>query len=134
MFGSTTQLAGWRISNPSKVRRQFVSYFGAYSFTQPKAAILARRDELSVKLPVMPITVFEMHCIPSHRRECIEATVVKGGKHTTEPYEAWVTADPVPGRFKVLITGPHGFERMVMCTFDDAPAVIAEQVRQTVED
>jgi hypothetical protein len=34
----------------------------------------------------------------------------------------------------VLITGAHGFERTVAFALDDAPAVIAERVRETVED
>jgi hypothetical protein len=34
----------------------------------------------------------------------------------------------------VLITGPHGFERTVTLTLDDDPAVIAERVRETMED
>jgi hypothetical protein len=34
----------------------------------------------------------------------------------------------------VLIAGPHGFERTVVFALDDDPAVIAERVRETVED
>jgi hypothetical protein len=34
----------------------------------------------------------------------------------------------------VLITGPHGFERTVALALDDDPAVIAERVRETVEE
>jgi hypothetical protein len=82
----------------------------------------------------MPITVFEMRGIPGHRRERIEAAVVAGGKHATGPHEAWITADPFRGGFKVLITGPHGFERTVTCALDDDPAVISQQVRETVEE
>jgi hypothetical protein len=82
----------------------------------------------------MPITVFDMRGIPSHRRERIEAAVVAGGKHLAEPHEAWVTADPFRGGFKVLITGPYGFERTVAFALDDDPAVIAERVRETVEE
>jgi hypothetical protein len=43
-------------------------------------------------------------------------------------------ADPFRGGFKVLITGPHGFERTVTFKVDDDPAVIAERVRETLED
>jgi hypothetical protein len=82
----------------------------------------------------MPITVFEMRGIPGHRRERIEAAVVAGGKHTTAPHEAWITADPFRGGFKVLITGRHGFERTMVFALDDDPAVIAERVRETVEE
>jgi hypothetical protein len=48
--------------------------------------------------------------LPSNRRERIEAAVVAGGKSATGPHEAWITADPFNGGFRVLITGPHGFE------------------------
>jgi hypothetical protein len=82
----------------------------------------------------MPITVFDMRGIPGHRRERIEAAVVAGGKHTSGPHEAWITADPFRGGFKVLVTGPHGFERTVVFALDDEPAVIAERVRETVEE
>jgi hypothetical protein len=82
----------------------------------------------------MPITVFETRGIPFHRRESIEAAVVAGGKHTTGAHEAWITADPFRCGFKVLITGPHGFERTVAFAVDDDPAVIAERVREMVEE
>jgi hypothetical protein len=82
----------------------------------------------------MPITVFEIRGIPSHRRERIEAAVVAGGRHTTGPHEAWITVDQFRGGYKVLITGPHGFERMVMCALDDDAAVVTERVRQAIED
>jgi hypothetical protein len=81
----------------------------------------------------MPITVFDMRGIPGDQRERIEAAVVAGGKHTTGPHEAWITADPFGGGFKVLITGPPGVERMVAFALDDDPAVIAERVRETME-
>jgi hypothetical protein len=35
---------------------------------------------------------------------------------------------------KVLITGPHGFERTLSFAVDEDPAVIQERVRETVED
>jgi hypothetical protein len=34
----------------------------------------------------------------------------------------------------VLITGPHGFERTASFPLDEDPAVIAERVRETLED
>ena len=82
----------------------------------------------------MPITVFQTRGIPSHRRERIEAAVVAGGRHTTGPHEAWITADPFRGGYKIVVTGPHGFERVVTCALDDDPAVVAERVRETLED
>jgi hypothetical protein len=82
----------------------------------------------------MPITVFDIRGIHGPLRERIEGAVMAGGKHTTGLHEAWITTDPLEGGYKVLITGPHGFERMVMCAFDDVPSEIAERVRQTVED
>jgi hypothetical protein len=82
----------------------------------------------------MPLTVFSLRGIPGHRRERIEAAVVAGGRHTTGAHETWIAADPFNGGFRVLITGPHGFERTVTFALDDDPAVIAERVRETMEE
>jgi len=82
----------------------------------------------------MPVTVFDIKGLPGHRREHIEAAVVAGGKHTKAPHEAWIAADPFKGGFRVLITGPNGFERTVTFAIDDDPAVIAERVRETWMD
>jgi hypothetical protein len=41
---------------------------------------------------------------------------------------------PLRGGFKVLITGPRGFERTVTFAIGDDPAVIAERTRETLED
>jgi hypothetical protein len=45
----------------------------------------------------------------------------EGGKHLTRPHEAWITADPFRGGFKVLITDPYGFARTVAFALDDDP-------------
>ena len=82
----------------------------------------------------MPITVFDVKGVPGHRRERIEAAVVAGGKHVSVSYEAWIAADPFKGGFRLLITGPHGFERTVTLAIDDDPAVIADRVRETLEE
>ncbi len=81
----------------------------------------------------MPLTVFDIKGIPGHRRERIETAVVAGGKHVSAPHEARIAADPFHGGFRVLITGPHGFERTVTFAIDGEPAVIAERVRETLE-
>ena len=82
----------------------------------------------------MPITVFDVKGVPGHRRERIEAAVVAGGKHVSVSYEAWIAVDQFKGGFRLLITGPHGFERTVTLAIDDDPAVIAERVRETLEE
>ena len=82
----------------------------------------------------MPLTVFQSKGVPGHRCERIEAAVVAGGRHASDPHEAWIAADPFRGGVKVLITGPHGFDRTVTFALDDDPAVIAERVRETLED
>jgi hypothetical protein len=82
----------------------------------------------------MPLTVFDIKGVPGARRERIEAAVVAGGRQTTGPHEAWIAADPFKGGFRVLITGPHGFERTLTFAIDDARAVIADRVRETVEE
>ena len=81
----------------------------------------------------MPITVFDVKGIPANRRERIESAVVAGGKHTPGPHEVWIAADPLQGGFKVLITGPHGFERVVQFPLDEDPVLIAERVRETLD-
>src|SRR5580693_2891915 len=88
----------------------------------------------SLQLSRMLITVFDIKGVPGHRRERIEAAVGAGGKHTKAPHEAWIAADTFKGGFRVLITGSHGFERTVTFAIDDDPAVIAERVRETLEE
>ena len=82
----------------------------------------------------MPLTVFDIKGVPGHRRERIEAAVTAGGKHVRGPYETWIAADPFKNGFRVLITGPEGFERTVMFAIDDDPAVVAERIRETMEE
>jgi hypothetical protein len=82
----------------------------------------------------MPLTVFDIRGVPGSRRERIEAAVVAGGRHAPGPREAWIAADPFKGGFRVLITGPQGFERSVMFALADDPAVIAVRVRETLEE
>jgi hypothetical protein len=82
----------------------------------------------------MPVTVFDIKGLPGHRRERIEAAVVTGGKHTQTPHEAWISADPFKGGFRVLITGRYGFERTVTFGRDDDPAIISERVREMLEE
>ena len=57
----------------------------------------------------MPITIFDVKGIPATRRESIEMPVQAAGRHLSAPHEAWVSADPMRGGFKVLVTGPHGW-------------------------
>jgi len=82
----------------------------------------------------MPITVFDIKGVPGNRRERIETAVVAGGKHVSASHEAWIAADPFKGGFRVLITGPQGFERTLVFALDDDPAVIAARVRETMEE
>jgi hypothetical protein len=82
----------------------------------------------------MPLTVFDVKGVPSTRRERIETAVVAGAKHLKEPYEGWITVDPVHGGVRVLITGAHGFEREVGFAMDEEPAVISQFVRATLDD
>jgi hypothetical protein len=81
----------------------------------------------------MPIAIFDVKGVPGHRRERIETAVVAGGKHASMSYEVWIAADPFKGGIRLLITGPHGFERTLSLAIDDDPAVIADRVRETLE-
>ncbi len=82
----------------------------------------------------MPITVFDVKGIPATRRERIETAVVAGGAHTAVPYEAWIASDPFRAGFRVLITGPHGFERTALFATNDEPATIKDRIRETIEE
>jgi hypothetical protein len=89
--------------------------------------------ELADLEPLAAPTVFELkRCKPGTRWNRIEAAVVAGGRHARGPHEA-IAADPFKGGFRVLITGPQGFERTVAFAMDDEPAVIADRVRETLE-
>jgi hypothetical protein len=88
---------------------------------------------MSLQLWPMPLTVFSLRGVPANRRERIEAAVVAGGTDASGPHEAWIAADPFNGGFRLLITGPHGFERNVTFALDDDTAVIAERVRKTLD-
>jgi hypothetical protein len=67
----------------------------------------------------MPVTVFDIKGVPGTRRERIEAAVVADGRNARGPHEAWIAADPFKGGFRVLLTGPQGFERTVAFAIDD---------------
>ena len=82
----------------------------------------------------MPITVFEAKGIPGNRRERIEGAVVAAGANISTSYEAWILADPFRGGFKVLITGPQGFQRTAVFDIDEGPATIKERIRETIEE
>ena len=82
----------------------------------------------------MPLPVFDIKGVPGHRRERIEPAVIAGGRHVRGPHEAWIAADPFKGGFRVLITGPQGFERTVLFAIDDDPAVVADRIRETLEE
>jgi hypothetical protein len=80
----------------------------------------------------MSITVFEG--VPGNSRERIETAVVAGAKHVSGPHEAWIAADQFKRGFRVLITGPLGFEQTVVFATDDDPTMITERVRETMEE
>jgi hypothetical protein len=82
----------------------------------------------------MPLTVFDCKGVPASQRERIEAAVEAAGRHLTRPFEAWIAADPLRGGVRVMITGPQGFDRSVTFDLADDPVVIAERIRQTIED
>jgi hypothetical protein len=68
------------------------------------------------------------------RRERIEAAVIAGGRHQPNLYEAWIATDPFRGETRVIITGPHGFERRVAFATDEEASEITRRVRETIED
>jgi hypothetical protein len=50
------------------------------------------------------------------------------------PHEAWIASDPFRNGVRVLITGPHGFQRTVTFALDEVPAAITQRVRETLEE
>jgi hypothetical protein len=82
----------------------------------------------------VPITVFDAKGIPATRRESIEAAVEAAGRNLNAPHEAWISADPFRGGFKVLVTGAQGLERSVSFALDEEPAFITSHVRAALED
>jgi hypothetical protein len=59
---------------------------------------------------------------------------VAGGKNVSGPHEAFIAADPFRAGVKVLMTGAHGLERMVTFALEEDPVLIAERVRETLEE
>jgi hypothetical protein len=82
----------------------------------------------------MPLTVFDCKGIPASRRARIEGAVVAAGRNLSQPYEAWIAADLPRGAVRVMITGPQGFDRTVTFDLAEDPAVIAQRIRETIED
>ena len=82
----------------------------------------------------MPVTVFDIRDIPPMARERIQAAVETGGKHVRGSHEAWIAADAFGRGVRVLITGPHGFERSVSFAMDEQPEEITRRVRQTLDE
>ena len=82
----------------------------------------------------MPLTVFDCKGVQASQRELIEAAVEAAGHHLSQPYEAWIAAEPHRGGVRVLITGPQGFDRTVTFDVADDAAVIAERIRETIQD
>jgi hypothetical protein len=82
----------------------------------------------------MPLIVFDCKGVPATRKERIEAAVEAGGRDVKESYEGWIAADPFRGGIRVLITGPQGFERTVTFAAEEDPAVITQQVRETIDE
>ncbi len=82
----------------------------------------------------MPLTVFDCKGIPASRLERIEAAVAAAGRNLSHPFEAWITADPLRGGARVMITGPQGFDRTVTFNLGEDPAVITHRIMETIED
>ena len=82
----------------------------------------------------MPLTVFDSKGIPATQRERIDSAIEAAGRNLAQPYEAWIAADLPRGAVRVMITGPQGFDRTVTFEITDDAAVIAERIRETIQD
>jgi hypothetical protein len=81
----------------------------------------------------VPITVLAVHGIPENVAGRVRAAVEAAGSNLRAPHEAWITADPLRGGFKVLLTGPQGLERSVSFVLDEQPGIITAHVRAAVD-
>jgi hypothetical protein len=74
--------------------------------------------------------------VPPWRCWCSDrmAAVVAGGRHVAAPHEASIASDPFRDGVRVLITGPHGFQRTVSFALDEVSAAITQRVRETLEE
>jgi len=79
----------------------------------------------------MPITVFDSSGLSSTSRQRIEAAVVAGGSHSSEPFEAWISTNSA-GTVRVIMIGPDGIERSFAFGVDEDLAVIREMIRQAL--
>jgi hypothetical protein len=70
----------------------------------------------------VPITVFNITGIPATQREAIQAAVEAAGRRLSAPHEAWISAAPLSGCIKVVVTGAHGLERSVSFAVERIPA------------
>jgi hypothetical protein len=82
--------------------------------------------------PVTPLTIFHCQGIPALRRERIESAAVAGARHRADVYEGAI--DPFHGDVRMIITGPHGFERRVAFAIDEESFEITRRVRETIDD
>ena len=82
----------------------------------------------------MPLTIFDVKGVPGNRRERIETAVIAGGSYISGPHEGWIIANPFHRVVKMVITGPHGFQREVGFAIDEELAVITERVRATLDE
>lgn len=57
-----------------------------------------------------------------------------GGKHVAESYEGWIAADPFSKCVRVLVSGPQGFGAIGVFAIDEDAVVIAQQVRETIDE
>ena len=82
----------------------------------------------------MPLTIFDVKGLPAVRRDRIEAAIVAGGRHLRTSYQAWITVDQYRRVVRVLIIGPHGFERVLQFSLDAEAYEITEQVQAALEE
>jgi hypothetical protein len=104
---------------------------GAASLGQWLTVVLSAKgesDQMTVTAAV------EMNRAPPERRSQFAWVVVASGKHVNRPARGGNRGRRVHGGVKVLITEPHGFDRTVTFALDDDPAIIAERVRETMEE
>ena len=74
----------------------------------------------------MPITIVDCRGLSGARRQHVEAAIVAAGRGTPSQHEAWVASDRFPEGLRVMITGPSGFDRMILFPVTEEPGMITE--------
>ena len=79
----------------------------------------------------MALTVFDTKGIAA---ESESRPLSRPAANTCLRHTKRIAADPSAGGVRGLITGPSGFQRQVTFALDEAPELITQRVKETLDD